>query len=737
MGQVAIANVVRVFIESVPDPVICYDTLCHIALANSKGRGEILKTYNDVKHLKICEIVEDDHISKSCSSCIYGKVKDSHQDYTVEGEVTLPDGQRKLFSRHISLWQVNGESILVEIWKDLSKEHLLSKELEAKSLIIDGFMELFDIPVFITDVHFRLVGLNRYFEKFVKIPFSHLLGRSLWDVIELGEKDTYGLSKAGQRVLLRARLSRHPEEDCNVRFYTVGHNGKVTGHVGFILKKWQPGIPTRYPHYEMEYFFEICREASHKETLQEYVSFVEKLAKDRFPVPFDIAMIIFDEELKGFIWANFSEDVNNLQQQLRSFLCGQEKFTLFQASLHGAENQTRLAHSGDPSNLPGLLVPFSSNYPEWFGFPVATHRRVLGYFFMGFSDIVPQFREGMYFFYGFMTQMAGHIRQLVLREQTARKIHEDRKLPDRFGLLIGRSEKMQAVYELIELVAPSEATVLITGENGTGKELVALEIHHRSPRASGPFIVAHCSAYSPTLLESELFGHERGAFTGAIKQKKGRIERAQGGTLFLDEIGDIAPATQVLLLRFLQDKKFERVGGEKTLEADVRILAATNRDLYESVQQGRFRDDLFYRLNVISIHLPPLRERKEDIPLLAQHFLEKYSQREKKSVKHIAPDAMKLLLEYDWPGNVRQLENAISHAVVLVQSEDTITSAHLPGFLKTQKINEDQISLYEHEKMLIKKALQECKGNKHEAARKLRISRSTLYSKLKKYGLTG
>lgn len=734
MGQ-AIADAVRMFIESVPDPVICYDVSCHIIVTNGKGREEILKTFNDVKHIRVCEIFGNSSHSRLCSSCVYEKVKQGCQDYTIEEEITLPDGQRKLFCRRISLWQLNGNKVLVEIWKDLSKEHFLSREVETKNLIIDGFLELFDIPVFITDAHFRLVGLNRFFEKFVKIPFSHLLGRSLWDIIQLGEQDTYGLTKTGQRVLLRARLSRHPEEECNVRFYAVGHNGKVIGHVGFILKKWQSGIPTRYPHYEMEYFFEICREASHKETLHEYVNFVEKLAKERFPVAFDLAMILLDEERKGFIWININEESNQLQQQLKTFLSGSEKFTLLQASLHGAETQMRLAHSGDPSSLPGLMIPFASNYPEWFGFPIATHRRVLGYFFIGLSDIVPQFREGMYFFYGFMTQMAGHIRQLILREQTERKIAVEQQPLNRFGCLIGRSEKMQAVYELIELVAPSEATVLITGENGTGKELVALEIHQRSPRATGPFVVAHCSAYSPTLLESELFGHERGAFTGAIKQKKGRIERAQGGTLFLDEIGDIAPATQVLLLRFLQDKRFERVGGERTLEADVRIIAATNRNLYDEVQKGRFRDDLFYRLNVISIHLPPLRERKEDIPLLTRYFLEKFSEREKKTVKNIAPDAMKLLLEYDWPGNVRQLENAISHAVILVQPEETITALHLPGFLRSNKINDDQISLYEHEKMLIKKTLQECRGNKHEAAKKLRISRSTLYSKLRKYGL--
>jgi len=334
-----------------------------------------------------------------------------------------------------------------------------------------------------------------------------------------------------------------------------------------------------------------------------------------------------------------------------------------------------------------------------------------------------------------MTQVAGHVRQLVLRELESRSVSWDFGVVARFGRLIGRSEKMREVYELIELVAASEATVLITGENGTGKELVALEIHQRSPRSRGPFVVAHCSAYSPTLLESELFGHERGAFTGAIKQKKGRIERAQGGTLFLDEIGDIAPATQVLLLRFLQDRKFERVGGEKTLEADVRILAATNKNLEEEVRTGRFREDLFYRLNVIRIHLPPLRERKEDIPLLCNHFIKKYNIRENKKVKSISQNALSILMEYDWPGNVRQLENTLSHAVILCP-DDEITPEHLPRFLKESVGENGQpTTLEEHERRLIEKVLKDCNWNKHEAARRLNISRSTLYSKIKRYNL--
>jgi PAS domain S-box-containing protein len=245
---------------------------------------------------------------------------------------------------------------------------------------------------------------------------------------------------------------------------------------------------------------------------------------------------------------------------------------------------------------------------------------------------------------------------------------------------------------------------------------------------------ANCSAYSPSLLESELFGHEKGAFTGAIRQKKGRIERAQNGTLFLDEIGDISLATQVLLLRFLQDRCFERVGGEQTIEADVRVLAATNRDLRRDVEEGRFRDDLYYRLNVFSINLPPLRDRKEDIPILSRHFLAKHIEKEEKNIPKIASDAMQALMDYQWPGNVRQLENALSYAVILCQGEE-ITFWDLPPFLKESGGESAETTLFEMERRMILKALEESSWNKHEAARRLQVSRSTLYSKIRRHGL--
>ncbi len=730
----SIPNWFRSLMESMPDPVIYYDSFCHVVGSNEKGKKEILKTYNDLSYLKACELFPDlSTNSGNCKDCIFHKILTEKKAIKRSGEVILPDGNKGFFERHITTFNEKNGIVLLELWKDLSKERGLIAENRKKELFIEGFFELFDLPIFTTDEHLRITGMNRAFEKLTRLPFPHLLGRSLDDVIvmnsQVGRTD-----RSNSTIFIRSYLKRHPDVECDVKMLPISLNGNRLGVVGFTFRR-SSGLSHSFPHYEMEYFFETSREASHKETLEEFLDFVDMLIRKHFSEEVDPLVILFDEESRSFFWEDSFDKKWPLQNDFKKTLKDSSIFSLFFAATKGLGATDTIATPHRPTLLPKPLLPFAANYPEWFGFPIATHKRTLGYFFLGISDTLPQYRESMYMLHAFMTQMAGHIRQLILREFEKRSVSWDAGVVTRFGRLIGRSEKMREVYELIELVSGSEATVLITGENGTGKELVALEIHYRSPRGKGPFVVAHCSAYSPTLLESELFGHEKGAFTGAIKQKKGRIERAQGGTLFLDEIGDIAPATQVLLLRFLQDRKFERVGGEKTLEADVRILAATNKNLYEEVRAGRFRDDLFYRLNVISIHLPPLRDRKEDIPLLCDHFVKKYNSRERKAIASVSPEAMRLLMEYDWPGNVRQLENAISHAVILC-SDDEIKPEHLPRFLKEGIEQENHItSLADHERRLIERVLKDCGWNKHEAARRLNISRSTLYSKIKRYGL--
>ncbi len=312
--------------------------------------------------------------------------------------------------------------------------------------------------------------------------------------------------------------------------------------------------------------------------------------------------------------------------------------------------------------------------------------------------------------------------------------------------IIGRSQPMKKLLEMVSMVAPSEATVLISGESGTGKELIARSLHFNSPRRERALVVVNCAAIAETLLESELFGHEKGAFTGADKRREGRFMLAHGGTLFLDEIGEMSPTMQAKLLRVLQERELQRVGGEETIKVDVRVVTATNRDLAADVAEGHFREDLFYRLNVMPLKVPPLRERQEDIPLLAQHFLEKFAEKNRKPVKGFVPLAMDMLLNYDWPGNVRELENAIERAVILLSGE-YITEKQLPlnvtekyPALETSMavavpITDGTRSLEEIEKEAVLATLKASDGNKAEAARRLGVTRKTLHNKLKNYGL--
>ncbi|HTI98387.1 MAG TPA: sigma-54 dependent transcriptional regulator [Dongiaceae bacterium] len=320
------------------------------------------------------------------------------------------------------------------------------------------------------------------------------------------------------------------------------------------------------------------------------------------------------------------------------------------------------------------------------------------------------------------------------------------QLDTRFGLehIIGQSVAMSEVLEVVRQVAPTRATVLLHGESGTGKELIAKAIHQLSPRARAPLVTVHCAALSPTLLESELFGHEKGAFTGAHERRIGRFEMAQGGTLFLDEIGEIDASTQVKLLRFLGERTFERVGSNKTLIADVRLVAATNKDLETLVREGKFREDLFFRLRVVEITLPPLRERTGDIPLLAHNFLREFATENHKVVADFTSDAMETLVQYHWPGNVRELRTAMEHAVVLCHGE-RITLRDLPASVRAGgrpagagpglALGGNELTVRDAEKQLLIRALKEAGGNRTLAAKKIGMSRRTLHRKLHVYQL--
>ena len=306
--------------------------------------------------------------------------------------------------------------------------------------------------------------------------------------------------------------------------------------------------------------------------------------------------------------------------------------------------------------------------------------------------------------------------------------------------MIGRSPAMVEVFDTIKQVAPSKATVLIQGESGTGKELAAHAIHHLSPRAKEKFLAVHCAALAPELLASELFGHEKGAFTGAFERRIGRFEQAKGGTLFLDEIGEIDAGTQVKILRVLGERNFERVGGSQTLQTDVRLIAATNRDLARLVGEGKFREDLYFRLHVVPLTMPPLRDRKVDIPLLVDAFLKESALENGKAFRELAPEAMTAVLDYDWPGNVRELRTAIEHGVVM-STAPRIALRDLPASVRNRReatplASPGGLNLQETETALILRALEDCRDNRTDAARMLGISRRTLHRRLKELNIS-
>ncbi|MCF8091586.1 MAG: sigma 54-interacting transcriptional regulator [Desulfotignum sp.] len=389
-----------------------------------------------------------------------------------------------------------------------------------------------------------------------------------------------------------------------------------------------------------------------------------------------------------------------------------------------------------PADISALNLPDQMcNSSQMAVFPFYYHQQVLGAMLISCPDDCTCLETEMEVIRLILEQASGAVFRALEHERQIQELKARTEQISGYRGMVGKDPKIQVIYKLIQDVAPTDATVLIQGESGTGKEMVARALHEESPRSGYPFVVINCAAYPATLLESELFGHEKGAFTGAMERKIGKFEQAGGGTVFLDEIGEIPMSAQTMLLRVLQSQKIERIGGTRSIKVNIRIVAATNRYLLDEVKQGNFREDLFYRLNVIPINLPALRERKNDVPLLANYFLEKFAAEQHKKIDTIDPETLRTLVEYDWPGNIRELENSIEYAVTLAKSNRIFPGdlpAHQLPTANPRPEKQTQV-LQASEKETICQMLDQCNWNKTAAAASLGISRSTLYEKLKKY----
>ena len=743
-------------LDSVTDPFAIYDREFKILKCNQAVMGLFHLPEEQLLGRFCYEVFF--HRAAVCEECHVQEVFRTGESSMLEKSVALPDGSQRIFEVHsYPIKDHTGRTIqAVEHARDITERKSLENQLHSTQAFSEKIINsITDNLIVIEPKTHTIVQANDAFHSRIGLQPPAAVGMRCHEVMldrptpcpESGiaclmeetmrtkrpaMSDRLYPNAAGEERLLEVAtyplLDSQGEISSIIRLERdVTEKREMEEALAFRSKELQK------TQHQLETLFDISRQVSAMDSLSEIVHFVQQIGQEIFQES-EMLFFLSDGEKQRFLEleeCNFSvvEPLGRGMQELeQSGLISD--FVQYVRNV----NEPHIVSSEYSNDIPAFLRLISKSYPSWFSLPIATPNQCIGYFLLGSTVSQEYSREDLHFFHNLFNQIAGDIDHLVRHDNEINLLRQEVTERTSHGEIIGKSDEMQKIYELIDLVSGSDATVLIAGENGTGKELVAQAIHRESHRGSGPFIVANCSAYSPALLESELFGHEKGAFTGAIKRKKGRIERAKGGTLFLDEIGDIAPATQVLLLRFLQDHCFERVGGEQTLEADVRVLAASNLDLYKEVEAGRFRDDLYYRLNVITIGMPPLRDRKEDIPMLCKRFLEKYSLKEGKQIQSFSSSAMQALLDHDWPGNVRQLENAISHAVILAQGS-VVEGRHLPQFLKQVTEEPPSTSLAENERRLILAILQECSWNKHEAARQLQISRSTLYSKIRRYNL--
>ncbi|MBT6500657.1 MAG: sigma 54-interacting transcriptional regulator [Deltaproteobacteria bacterium] len=596
----------------------------------------------------------------------------------------------------------------------------------------------------------KLQFLNKRILEISGYTEQSLLGKDVLEFIYADDKEKArqitGKQLAGEGVQPshELRIVRQNGEIIwvEIRHSLIDYKSKpaLLGNINDITKKKLLGqerlkahLSLEKAHNKLKTLFETSQQVTSKPTITHIINQIHKTVREIVPDS-AICLIVLNSSKKDLIsFADMKVEVS-VKDDFKNIVHKLNKPWLVNWILTSAGDRKLYGFNTDHS--PSVLVRAMKAFPIWYAFPISTEIEPIGCLFLApkKDNLLQQIDSN--FIFTFISQVAGCMRQAVLYEEQIIFLKNHLSGRNGFCNIIGKNKQMVQIYNLIEDVAPSSTSVLITGENGTGKELVAKAIHKLSPRKDKPFIVVNCASYSANLLESELFGHEANAFTGAAKRKLGRFEIANGGIVFLDEIGEISQSAQVLLLRFLQDHKFERVGGNETIKTDVRVIAATNKDLLKEIGNGQFREDLYYRLNVISVHLPPLRERKDDIPILSEYFLNKINLIENKHINGFEQEVISFFMDYEWPGNVRELENTIARGVILAK-ENLIECNCLPVSRREVKAPADEKfgTLADQERQLILAVLDSCAWNKHKTARILNISRATLYSKIRRYKL--
>ncbi len=685
------------------------------------------------------------------------KLKDLNMIIELTGRDDVANKISQTKPRHVRLMDHVAARLFWDVFQ-IEEQRIAERKRTEEALRQDGrfLQSVFDAiqdGMTVLDCEFNIIRVNAWTEKMYACHMP-LVGKKCYETYQKRESPCPGCPslRTLQTGEAHSEIVPYPSEEDPTQWFDLSAfplknpDGRVVGIIEHmkditqrkqaeeVLQESERELKRR--HNELQAISRVFLRVTKEYNLNGMCRVLQDMMED-FYRGFDVWMFLLTPDRDGFYFPRAEKGGNRATCYDRAERII-KKLKLEDALLKflTAEKMKPTCSGTKNGDCPAIIEDLADGFRTWMAVPIEVEDECYGLFMLGSPSVETNVENDLIFVETLIRQISGVIRYQISKEVREEAFRKQLTGPDKFMGIVGRSRPMQEIYRLIQSVADSKSTVLITGESGTGKELVARAIHAAGKYKETPFIVADCSSFVPTLVHSEIFGHEKGAFTGALSQRRGRLERAQGGILFLDEVADLPLETQVLLLRFLQERSFERVGGDSPVEVNVRVIAATNKDIEKEMRAGRLREDFYYRLNVITTELPALRERITDVPLLANHFLRTYCLIEGKDITGFDSETMKLMMEYDWPGNVRELQNSVARSVVLA-SGSRIAVEDLPEKMRILlgQGMPKEYALEKNERNLIVSVMRECNWNKHEAARLLNISRGTLYSKLKKHNI--